>query len=446
MRVRALLFLLSLILSPGGLHAAAFRMAPPGVGSNLAPFQVWLRSPQGMPLLRANPHMRWLADLDLKNKNGLTAVAPLVERLPAGTLTRLSAIARLSNAEQSGILQSIDKARQEAAGPLEVDVLAAVADLKDTPDWEGSQAARELEDQIKGFGFYSPAVRAAYKGLRRRNTERAMRSAHRDARALLRSFPLEETVIAGGMSSGGKISRPLLPRKALSPSQFYDSSHWGNELIPDRSYARALSAAAGLLAATDLTVTLEQNAAMNAKLDLAATMRAKDPKIHSHMMRVGLLAGLIAWEMGFSDDIVQRVAWGARIHDLGKIEEDIRSVVNKEGKLSAEERRIMERHPAAGAKLIENDEKLDVVSRRIGAIAALNHHETYDGKGYPRAIPGEEIPLVARITNVADYYDALMENRPYRKGMTSAEALAIMEKASAKFDAQVWKALLRLIN
>jgi len=105
----------------------------------------------------------------------------------------------------------------------------------------------------------------------------------------------------------------------------------------------------------------------------------------------------------------------------------------------------MERHPEVGAAIISLDLSLDPVSRRVGTRVTLNHHETMDGAGYPRQLKGGDIPLESRITSIADCYDALMENRPYRAGMSSAEAVAIMSKVAYRYDPTAWKAFLALV-
>jgi len=107
----------------------------------------------------------------------------------------------------------------------------------------------------------------------------------------------------------------------------------------------------------------------------------------------------------------------------------------------------METHTTVGAELIGEERGLDPGSRRVGKRSALNHHEALDGTGYPAGKKGEAaIPLQARIISVVDFYDALLEHRPYRKGMSSEEALAIMSQSQEKFDPLVWKAFLGVVQ
>ena len=119
---------------------------------------------------------------------------------------------------------------------------------------------------------------------------------------------------------------------------------------------------------------------------------------------------------------------GALLHDIGKIIVPT-DVLNKPGKLSAEEWAIMKRHPEAGLELVaEIDFPGDITS------IIRNHHERWDGAGYPDGLAGEQIPLAARILCVADVYDALTTTRSYRTGLTHARAAEIMRSSTGQFD------------
>ncbi|MFI5361045.1 MAG: HD-GYP domain-containing protein [Elusimicrobiota bacterium] len=233
---------------------------------------------------------------------------------------------------------------------------------------------------------------------------------------------------------------------ALPSAQYYDPAHWSPAIIPGRDYAGRLADAAALLSSADRTRSPGESASRNAQADLIETMKAKDPSIHSHMLRVGLLAGLIASRMGLSADFALETMRAGRLHDIGKREDAILPLVNKRGALTPEERIVVERHTVAGADIIAAAPGIDAQSRAFLMNVALTHHETADGKGYPRALPGEAIPLASRIVNLADFYDALMENRPYRAGMTTQRALSILDSHREKFDAAVWKAFRALFD
>lgn len=176
------------------------------------------------------------------------------------------------------------------------------------------------------------------------------------------------------------------------------------------------------------------------------TLHQKDPSIYSHVMRVGILAGMIALAMGYPLGTAQHFAWGARLHDTGKIDDAIRAIVNREGPLSADDRKFVQRHPEIGWEMLSRQADIPLEIRSAGMSVALAHHEKVDGTGYPKGLKGDAIPIEARIAAVADHMDALLENRPYRAGMPISEALKIMEAEKSAFDPQAYKALLGIFS
>ncbi|MEI8307743.1 MAG: HD domain-containing phosphohydrolase [Chloroflexales bacterium] len=161
----------------------------------------------------------------------------------------------------------------------------------------------------------------------------------------------------------------------------------------------------------------------------------------THCHRVGRIAGLIARQLGLSNAEVRSIARAARLHDIGKI--DLPShLLLKSGKLTADERAMMDCHPELGvariARLIDDPTIIAVVGC---------HHEQWDGCGYPRGLGGEQIPLSARIVAVADVYDALREKRSYKSAYNHAEALAYLIDASGtKFDPAVVEAFVAIAH
>lgn len=415
-------------------------------------FQQWMRTPEGREATAAlAPSLAYLRTIDLSRPAGAIAIAPLADRLPSSAQSILAAPEGLTSERRAALLADVLQARQDAAPEVESRTAQAMADLEDAGDAADGAQTLALQQQLKALTLYGPAVGRRYKAVRRMAAERALADAKAAADRLLAAWRAPQDLPQAGPavapdwateSGPNKIRRPL----ALPPARFSDGENWSEDLIPDRAYARRLSAAANLFSTVDKARSHEESAALEAKGVLLESLRAADPKIYSHMMRVGLLAGLIAWKMGLPAPFAVKTAWGARLHDMGKREEPILKVISKEGKLTPEERAVMERHPEEGARIIAQAPGLDLLSRRIAGKVALTHHETFDGKGYPRALRGDEIPLESRITNLADYYDALMENRPYRKGMTTAEALTIMEGQRHKFDPAAWSAFRALLD
>jgi putative nucleotidyltransferase with HDIG domain len=140
----------------------------------------------------------------------------------------------------------------------------------------------------------------------------------------------------------------------------------------------------------------------------AQTIESKDPYTLGHCERVAEYACALAHEVGLEDLTMFWFRIGALLHDVGKIEVPT-EILTKNGPLTAEERAIMERHAAAGAELLRDIEfPWDVLPM------IRSHHERWDGKGYPDRLTGEAIPLTARVLCIADVFDALASDRPYR--------------------------------
>ena len=158
----------------------------------------------------------------------------------------------------------------------------------------------------------------------------------------------------------------------------------------------------------------------------AQNIESKDPYTRGHCERVAEYACALAREIGLEDLTMFWFRIGALLHDVGKIEVPT-EILTKSGPLTAEERVIMERHAAAGAEMLRDIEfPWDVLPMIRG------HHERWDGKGYPDRLAGEAIPLTARVLCIADVFDALASDRPYRAAFTRDEALAMMQKDVGK--------------
>lgn len=159
-----------------------------------------------------------------------------------------------------------------------------------------------------------------------------------------------------------------------------------------------------------------------------------------HSVNVSLLTILIAREMGYKEKCVREIAWGAFLHDFGKLMVPD-SILNKPGKLTKNEYDLIKKHPEYGMKLIE-PLRLSVNIR----MAIAQHHERWDGTGYPLGLKGEEIHPHAQIVAVADTFDALISDRPYRKGMALDQAIEIIEEGKGKdFSPKIAEHLLKLL-
>jgi putative nucleotidyltransferase with HDIG domain len=172
----------------------------------------------------------------------------------------------------------------------------------------------------------------------------------------------------------------------------------------------------------------------------AQNIESKDPYTRGHCERVAEYACALAREVGLEDLTMFWFRIGALLHDVGKIEVPT-EILTKNGPLTAEERSIMERHAAAGAEMLRDIEfPWDVLPM------IRSHHERWDGKGYPDQLAGEGIPLVARLLCIADVFDALASDRPYRVAFPRDEALAIMQRDVGKaFDPELFDRFLNVV-
>ena len=178
-------------------------------------------------------------------------------------------------------------------------------------------------------------------------------------------------------------------------------------------------------------------------LRLAWATEFRDDTTGRHAERVGRLAGLLALEMGLDPDLADLIERAAPVHDVGKIAVPD-AVLRKPGPLTPLEREIIHDHCRVGSDLLSGSRHpLIQEAERI----ARCHHERWDGGGYPEGLAGDEIPLSARITAVADVFDSLTSVRPYRSSLPPAEALeAILRERGGQFDPAVVDALMRLAD
>jgi HD-GYP domain-containing protein (c-di-GMP phosphodiesterase class II) len=151
----------------------------------------------------------------------------------------------------------------------------------------------------------------------------------------------------------------------------------------------------------------------------AAAIDIKDRYTQGHSVRVGKYSEIIARELGWSDDAVEGIAIAGYLHDIGKLIVDL-NVINSPERFNAKESKEMRRHPAAGYEI------LAPISHPYADIPlmARYHHERLDGNGYPDGLKGDEIPPGAKIVTLADSFDAMTTDRPYRKRLALADVLA----------------------
>ncbi|WP_171016107.1 HD-GYP domain-containing protein [Ramlibacter sp. 2FC] len=176
---------------------------------------------------------------------------------------------------------------------------------------------------------------------------------------------------------------------------------------------------------------------LDALLRLAAAVEHKDSDTGAHIVRMGHYSAAIAQAMGQPAAWCEVLLYASRLHDIGKIAVPDR-ILQKAGPLSEEERRVMRSHPQIGASLLAGS---DSPLFEMAAEVALQHHEQFDGAGYPDGRRGQEIALSARIVAVADCFDALTSDRCYRPAMPDELAFRLLREGSGRhFDPAVLSA------
>ena len=173
------------------------------------------------------------------------------------------------------------------------------------------------------------------------------------------------------------------------------------------------------------------------RLSVAAEFR--DDDTGEHVRRISRSSSMIAARMGLDEGFVEFLKWASPMHDIGKIGIPD-SILLKPGRLTAQERLIMQRHPQIGADILHDPQnELIAMAREV----SLSHHERWDGQGYPHALAGTAIPLCGRIVCLADVLDALISKRCYKQAYPPEKVMAILQQGrGSQFDPDVFDAFL----
>lgn len=198
---------------------------------------------------------------------------------------------------------------------------------------------------------------------------------------------------------------------------------------------------------------------------LGKAAEQRDNETGNHVIRVGCMSRAVAKGLGMDRSFTETLFVAAPLHDIGKIGiPDV--ILLKRGSLSQAEWHVMKQHCWIGAKILEEDYSSALLFRKLvsdpelakaadrgnpwlelAASIAMNHHERWDGTGYPQGLAGEDIPIEARIVAIADVFDALMSRRPYKPPLDEDEALGIIrDSVGSQFDPQVHAAFERVLS
>ncbi|MCX6357843.1 MAG: response regulator [Candidatus Aureabacteria bacterium] len=173
---------------------------------------------------------------------------------------------------------------------------------------------------------------------------------------------------------------------------------------------------------------------------LVASLDAREHETGNHSQRVSMYALRLSKEMGIRSKDLHHISKGALLHDIGKIGIPDK-ILLKPGSLNEEEWKLMRRHPEIGYNILKN---IDFLIPALGIV--LNHHEHYDGKGYPKGLKGEGVPLWSRIFLVIDAFDTMTTDRPYRKAISFEKAFNEIKRCSGtQFDPNVVKCFLGIL-
>lgn len=264
----------------------------------------------------------------------------------------------------------------------------------------------------------------------------------RGTRANSPSITTEPVEVDGRQKTRILISQPILIRKRLQGVINVLTVFRSDQLPHGRLDVLSIlsNSAASAIANQNLYTDLKKSY-LQAIRALASAIEARDVYTAGHTDRVTKLAEYVARHLGWSERDIQTLQVGCTLHDIGKIGVPD-AILTKTDRLTESERKMMNRHPQMGLKIIRG---VDLLRPAIPYLAS--HHERYDGNGYPRGLKGEEIPVEGRLLAVADTFDAIMSDRPYRKGAPVKVAInELNDHKGLQFDPGIVDAFIEVLR
>lgn len=240
----------------------------------------------------------------------------------------------------------------------------------------------------------------------------------------------EEIVINDKSHRRSYISYPLISKGKNIGSFNLVSTNRFSYLSPGQGHLISLlaSTAAFVVESNYMDKDLQKSYLMTIKA-LASAIEARDRYTAGHTDRVYRIAKVIARELGWNNKRLIDLRTGSILHDVGKIGVPD-AILNKPGKLTDDETEIMKKHPELGARILKGIPFLEPIIPYV-----FSHHERYDGTGYPHGLAGEDIPVEGRVLAVADTFDAIMSDRPYRPSADIEKAVKeLIEYKETQFD------------
>jgi HD-GYP domain-containing protein (c-di-GMP phosphodiesterase class II) len=278
---------------------------------------------------------------------------------------------------------------------------------------------------------------------------------HHPINLIQQAMQTGQSIIMTGDQSASKVCIPIHTSHRTSGALWLDipEGHWYKSRYADNLQTLAQQATVALERMILLAETRDQAkrlAAAYVELEttydqtlfaLMSALDARDSETEGHSTRVMIITAQLAEEAGLNADQIKRLERGALLHDIGKIGVSD-TILLKNGSLEEAEWEAMRQHPVIGERIVAG---IPFLKDSLPIIR--HHHERWDGKGYPDGLQGEDIPFEARIFTIADTLDALLSDRPYRRGMSIETALEhFREKAGTIFDPRVVQLLEKLAD